>query len=322
MKTPSERDWLTELLNYKTLEQNADAWIMKERSGTLIVLNINNFKGFNEKYGHIVGDQLLYYIGNVLKKMFFGENMVGRISGDKFAVFLPFTLDEDEMERKCIQIQERFRVVQLQDYRVFRVMLTVCGCRYEFSWRFREMLFHAEEKIAQHRQRVQRIAAEQKKRQNREHITIDTKLIAGELQEEIPLPGAWCQDYETFKSIYRFTERRLKRIKSKVYIILFTLTDQKNEFLALEKRDRQVELLGRTIQSNLRMGDLYTQYTSCQFLVMISDTTSETAEMIAQRISGSYYEKREADAADTVLHHCYPLKPAVAVSGGARDGSE
>ena len=49
------------------------------------------------------------------------------------------------------------------------------------------------------------------------------------------------------------------------FLILFTLTDMANEFPTLEQRDYQLELLGQAIQNNLRMGDLYAQYSSCQF---------------------------------------------------------
>ena len=105
-------------------------------------------------------------------------------------------------------------------------------------------------------------------------------------------------------------ERRLERMTSTAYIILFTLTDEDNLFPKLEHRDYQMNILGEGIQNNLRMGDLYTQYTSCQYLVMVSDVSEKNVEMIAQRICRFFYEERRVDAENLVLHHSYPLKPA------------
>ena len=77
----------------------------------------------------------------------------------------------------------------------------------------------------------------------------------------------------------------------------------------LEKRDYQLEVLGQEIQNNLRMGDLYAQYSSCQYLVMLSDTTEENVEMIAERICRAFYSENGTEE-ELILHHTYPLKPA------------
>ena len=54
-------------------------------------------------------------------------------------------------------------------------------------------------------------------------ICTDMALIRRELREKDPPKGAFCQDYETFKQIYRFVERGLKRSGQSAYIILMTL---------------------------------------------------------------------------------------------------
>ena len=67
-------------------------------------------------------------------------------------------------------------------------------------------------------------------------IEIDMERIRKELCEQELLPGAYCQEYEIFKVIYRFVARRLKRTNESAYIILLTLTDRKGELPCLESR--------------------------------------------------------------------------------------
>ena len=65
-------------------------------------------------------------------------------------------------------------------------------------------------------------------------IEIDMERIRKELCEQELLPGAYCQEYEIFKVIYRFMARRLRRTKEDCYIILMTLTDRKGELPCLK----------------------------------------------------------------------------------------
>lgn len=309
-KRKMEIDWLTGLYNRGTMEQKVNEYLIKQRIGSMIAIDLDYFKQVNDRYGHIVGDELLQEIGDILNKMFGGRNLVGRVGGDEFAIFLPSDLDDASLKSRCVQIKERFREIRVNKTILVKISMTVSFSRYQENDTYCSLFDRADQKIME-KKRIRNM------KKNRvfelgidRGIELDMSLIAGEMQEENPQPGAYCQDYETFKSIYRFTERRLRRVSSGVYMILFTLTDAENNFPTLDKRDYQMEVLGQGIQESLRMGDIFTQYSSCQYLVMVSDVTPESVEMIAERISRLFYAKRKEDMEEVVIHHCYPLKAA------------
>ena len=135
------------------------------------------------------------------------------------------------------------------------------------------------------------------------------KLIAAEIRETPASPGSYCQDYETFKAIYRYAERKMRRSGEKAFLLLFTLMDRKGDFPELESRDAQMAVLGKVIHKGLRMGDVFTQYSSCQYLVMASDLTMENADMLAERICQAFRREQGDDLSHTVLHYSYPLQP-------------
>ena len=55
--------------------------------GVLVIIDINNFKSINDTYGHLLGDEILKSLGNVLNKAVRKSDFVGRFGGDEFLIF-------------------------------------------------------------------------------------------------------------------------------------------------------------------------------------------------------------------------------------------
>lgn len=63
------------------------AW-RKEFPVTVLMLDIDSFKGLNDAYGHVVGDRALRHLANLLKNHVRDSDIVGRFGGDEFLVIL------------------------------------------------------------------------------------------------------------------------------------------------------------------------------------------------------------------------------------------
>jgi diguanylate cyclase (GGDEF)-like protein len=57
--------------------------------GALLMLDLDNFKGYNDANGHAGGDALLQAVANALNTRLRSDDVIGRIGGDEFAVLLP-----------------------------------------------------------------------------------------------------------------------------------------------------------------------------------------------------------------------------------------
>lgn len=58
---------------------------------SLLLLDIDHFKSFNDSYGHLTGDQVLRLVGMSLKQTIKGQDITARYGGEEFAVVLPNT---------------------------------------------------------------------------------------------------------------------------------------------------------------------------------------------------------------------------------------
>lgn len=88
-------DFLTKLANRRRFEKFLrDAIPAAEKDGAqfaMIVCDIDHFKKFNDAFGHQVGDQVLKFVADILKKNTKGQDLAARYGGEEFAIALPNT---------------------------------------------------------------------------------------------------------------------------------------------------------------------------------------------------------------------------------------
>ena len=104
-------DPLTGLYNRRVLENVREV-------GTLILCDIDNFKGVNDTFGHDVGDRVLKNVGKILMRNVRVGDIVCRFGGDEFLIIFS-TTNEDVVYNRLNKIRDEVRrIIKLDNFDV------------------------------------------------------------------------------------------------------------------------------------------------------------------------------------------------------------
>ena len=97
-KETAHRDCLTGCYDRMTIRHLVDLCFLKSdvrQSHAMFVIDVDNFKNYNDKYGHANGDLCLKHCARIMKKCFPEDSILGRYGGDEFVVCLKGATQEE-----------------------------------------------------------------------------------------------------------------------------------------------------------------------------------------------------------------------------------
>lgn len=122
LKRRARIDMLTGILNKRSFENMVDAMVKKasdDERYALVLFDIDNFKGVNDTYGHACGDKILAGVGEVMRKTFRSDDLLGRVGGDEFCVLMKVTgadgVEEKIVGKKCSELGVAIAALKTED---------------------------------------------------------------------------------------------------------------------------------------------------------------------------------------------------------------
>lgn len=95
----SSTDWLTKLSNYGKFQQHLSVELERAKIHntilSLVMVDVDNFKNYNDTLGHLKGDEALRQIADVLQNKSRKFDLVARYGGEEFAIVMPNTSKEN-----------------------------------------------------------------------------------------------------------------------------------------------------------------------------------------------------------------------------------
>ena len=105
----SKIDWLTQVWNSGEFHSRLTIDIENAKKNdaplSLAMMDLDNFKQYNDSYGHQKGDDAIRNVARILKESSRGQDVVARYGGEEFAMIMPFT----DLET-AVMVTERYRI--------------------------------------------------------------------------------------------------------------------------------------------------------------------------------------------------------------------
>ncbi|MBY1722054.1 diguanylate cyclase [Clostridioides difficile] len=107
----SEKDALTGIYNRAETERQIKKYFEKNLNvmGALFMIDTDNFKQINDTEGHMIGDIVLTEMASGMKKIMHDSDVVGRIGGDEFTIFMKNISSVKDAEKKAEELLYMFR---------------------------------------------------------------------------------------------------------------------------------------------------------------------------------------------------------------------
>ena len=109
LQAQAERDSLTKLLNKNAGRKQAEEYFLqfgKNVNCALMIIDLDDFKLVNDRFGHLFGDSVLTRAAQEIKKLFRNQDILSRIGGDEFMVVMRGVSDRVLVEQRCAKLIE------------------------------------------------------------------------------------------------------------------------------------------------------------------------------------------------------------------------
>lgn len=118
LEVKADTDLLTGLNNKAATERKIEEYMERhpDEQALMFILDIDNFKKINDTMGHAFGDEVLKSLGMQVGSMFRATDVIGRMGGDEFIIFLKYLKEDELLEKEARKLCDFFQGFQVGEY--------------------------------------------------------------------------------------------------------------------------------------------------------------------------------------------------------------
>ena len=303
-----EKDYLTGLWGRREGERQIRL-ALQETGGCLVVIDMDNLKGVNDRYGHLAGDQALRILGDVLRQYAGEPAITARMGGDEFLCFWPGVMEKEEIRCRMENILSGYDHKKEENEILRNTSLSagvnLCEIYSDYSDNFRgadKALYHIKRNgkggYDFYRNALQRYPVS---------MGTDLAKLTQALLHQGAYQGTLQVEPREFSRMYEYVSSLAVRNKKPLQLIMITLQEKDDKEFDFSEQEQLMTLVERAIRESLRKVDVCTRYSQQQFLVILTNTGEENLERIMERIKDYFYRYSDKNRAVLLCQTTEPL---------------
>ena len=111
----------------RTGEKQIEVYLQEKVGGVFCIVDFDDFKQINDTYGHIVGDKVLANLAECMKQIVQNNDVLMRLGGDEFGIFLPYVTNIEEAKEKIQRLFKQVRDCRVGEKESIRLSISLGG---------------------------------------------------------------------------------------------------------------------------------------------------------------------------------------------------
>ena len=288
-------DSMTGLYTKNYAEAQIGKLLGKAHLGTLMLIDMDNFKHINDTLGHIIGDNIIRTFADTLKSNTRSDDVVCRLGGDEFAVFLADMTDRQEVSGKAQNLLDAFSDSLKKMNYENATSVSIGIAVFPSDGKNFNMLYSNADKalyyVKKNKKNSYAFYSDEKTKDKSHNTSTDLvhirSMLEGNMKDDEK--GLFKVEYQDFQRIYTYISRGVKKSYKQVQTLLFTLSRDENEIPGSNFQEL-MQTLELAVASSVRMIDVGTRYSNIQYIVILLDTDMENGRKVADRVVKKFYQ--------------------------------
>ena len=308
LKSEATIDKLTGFLNKAATaaELSKDC---SEKTGCLMMIDLDSFKLVNDIYGHAMGDKVLIACANIIKETVPSGSKCGRLGGDEFCSFALGVSSEQQVadiaERINKEIVRSAKELMGDDMSIplgasiGGIFVPRFGNDYNSLLKLADKSLYVVKKNGKHGYGLYSDDVEE----DNESSQLDIHTISEILGERSIQDVALQLDKDSFSPVYRYVIRYILRHRINACKVLFTLSPANGN--ADADFYSTVDEFGKCIRGSLRKSDIFMRNNKNQYFVFLTDVRLDAVNKVIEHLLSGW--KKINPSNDIIIEHEFEL---------------
>ncbi len=298
----ASKDAMTGLWNRSYLTNKIDEVLANGSNAAYLIVDVDRFKSVNDKLGHITGDKVLIRLAHMMMEHF-PEDTVARLGGDEFVIFIENPPENEVLCDRIARFQEKVNedlketTKGIATLSIGIALAPQDGTNMDILYDKADRALYVVKKESRNGFRFydSTLPSKAAKVDRPNTFETDIALLIQQLREPGTVRGAYWQEYDPFLAIFRFIERMQARSEGTFCVMLATLMNENGEQLEADVLQPNMDILYSAIQDTLRKGDVFTKYSSSQYVIMLPSANAESGGKVAADRLKTYFDNIKKD---------------------------